>query len=187
MTQNFLTLGWWNLVGLQGWLSILLKLHHVAHLWWVLMFDIFLYWSQLQPVMKCNQPYTAERRNMLRNMSPRNRRFAKTGTLHPEARHIVCQLCQCVKINIFVLSKKERNMPLVWNPKKERNPRNINKRKENTFRTSLWIALLIKGDWQKTDIVCGPSQDRCLDGSLLPLTSPPVTQISHRPVTQILH
>ena len=92
MTQNFLTLGWWNLVGRQGWLSKLLKLHHVAHLWWVLMFDTFLYWSQLQPVMKCNQPYTAERRNMLGNMSPRNRRFAKTGTLHPEARHIVCQL-----------------------------------------------------------------------------------------------
>ena len=41
MTQNFLTLGWWNLVGLQGWLSRLSKLHHVAHLWWVLMFDIF--------------------------------------------------------------------------------------------------------------------------------------------------
>ena len=52
----------------------------------------FFYWSQLQPVMKCNQPYTAERRNMLGNMSPRNRRFAKAGTLHPEARHIVCQL-----------------------------------------------------------------------------------------------
>ena len=48
--------------------------------------------TPLQPVMKCNQPYTAERRNMLGNMSPRNRRFAKTGTLHPEARHIVCQL-----------------------------------------------------------------------------------------------
>ena len=111
MTQNFLTLGWWNLVGRQGWLSRLLKLHHVAHLWWVLMFDTFLYWSQLQPVMKCKQPYTAERRNMLGNMSPRNRRFAKTRTLHPEARHIVCQLSV---IDNWVVSRCIDQRSLVW-------------------------------------------------------------------------